>query len=91
MNESIAKEIRQFVITNFHFGHDDGRLTEEVSFLESGTIDSTGVLELIGFVEQRYGITIGDRELVPENLDSIANVSRFVMRKLEERGAQLAS
>lgn len=90
MTDSIASEIRNFIISNFLFGQDDGRVTEEVSFLESGTIDSTGVLELVGFVEQRYGISIGDRELIPENLDSIANVSRFVTRKLEERGAQVA-
>ena len=85
MSESIASEVRKFIVTNFLFGRDDNRLTDEVSFLESGTIDSTGVLELIAFVEERYGISIGDRELVPENLDSIANVSRFVTRKREER------
>ena len=90
MNDRIAREIRGFVVSNFLFGQDDGRITEEVSFLESGTIDSTGVLELVGFVEQQYGISIGDRELIPENLDSISNVSRFVARKLEERGAQVA-
>jgi acyl carrier protein len=90
MNDGIAKEIRAFIVSNFLFGQDDGRITEEVSFLESGTIDSTGVLELVGFVEQQYGISIGDRELVPENLDSISNVSRFVARKLEERGVQVA-
>jgi acyl carrier protein len=91
MKDRIAKEIRGFVISNFLFGQDDGRITEDVSFLESGTIDSTGVLELVGFVEQQYGISIGDRELIPENLDSISNVSRFVVRKLEERGAPVAS
>lgn len=90
MNDGIAKEIRTFIISNFLFGQDDGRIAENVSFLESGTIDSTGVLELVAFVEQKYGIAIGDRELVPDNLDSIANVSRFVARKLEERGAQVA-
>lgn len=90
MNDRIAREIRGFVVSNFLFGQDDGRITEEVSFLESGTIDSTGVLELVGFVEQQYGISIGDRELIPENLDSISNVSRFVARKLEERGVQVA-
>ena len=90
MKESIAKEVRTFIITNFLFGQDDGRLNDQVSFLESGTIDSTGVLELIGFLEQQYGIAIGDRELVPENLDSIANVSAFVTRKLEERGTPVA-
>jgi acyl carrier protein len=86
MADTIAQEIRSFVVANFLFGQDDGKLTDEASFLETGTIDSTGVLELVAFVEQKYGISIGDKELVPENLDSVANVSRFVARKLETRG-----
>lgn len=90
MTDVIASEIRNFIVGNFLFGQDDGRLTPEASFLESGTIDSTGVLELVAFVEEKYGISIGDRELIPENLDSIANVSAFVTRKLEARGATIA-
>ena len=90
MTDVIASEIRNFIVGNFLFGQDDGRLTPEVSFLESGTIDSTGILELVAFVEEKYGISIGDRELIPENLDSIANVSAFVTRKLEARAATIA-
>jgi acyl carrier protein len=81
MSDTIGREIREFVVTNFLFGQ-EGTLTEDQSFLESGIIDSTGVLELVAFLEQRYGITVGDRELLPENLDSIQNVSGFVTRKL---------
>ncbi len=87
MIDMIASEIRGFVVSNFLFGQDDGCLTEDGSFLESGIIDSTGVLELVAFVEQRYGISVGDKELLPENLDSVANLSRFVARKLEAPGA----
>jgi acyl carrier protein len=90
MAETIAREIRQFVVTNFLFGQDNAGLTDEASFLEGGIIDSTGVLELVAFLEQQYGISVGDRELLPENLDSIHNASRFVARKLEAQGAQVA-
>lgn len=87
---TIAGEIRQFVITNFLFGHDDGTLIDSRSFLEGGVIDSTGVLELVAFLEQRFSISIGDRELLPENLDSVDNAARFVARKLEVKGVQVA-
>ncbi len=82
MSDTIGREIREFVVTNFLFGQEGTGLTEEQSFLESGIIDSTGVLELVAFLEQKYGITVGDRELLPENLDSIQNVAGFVTRKL---------
>lgn len=86
MVETLEAEIRAFIVTNFLFGQDSGFVPDQ-SFLESGVIDSTGLLELVSFVEQRYGISVGDRELVPENLDSLHNISRFVARKLEAVGA----
>jgi acyl carrier protein len=95
MTETIAREIKDFVVTNFLFGQQGAGLADDQSFLESGVIDSTGVLELVAFLEQRYGIAVADRELLPENLDSVQNVSRFVARKLEtpqldKQGAQVA-
>lgn len=78
----VEQEIRQFVISNFLFGVDDGTLTSEESFLENGIVDSTGVLELVGFLEQTYQIKVRDQELVPDNLDSLRKVSAFVQRKL---------
>ena len=80
--DGIEREIRDFVVANFLFGVDDGRLTTDESFLENGIIDSTGVLELVGFIEQTYAIKVRDEELVPENLDSLGKVSAFVGRKL---------
>jgi acyl carrier protein len=88
--ETIAREIRDFVVTNFLFGQDDGRLADDESFLESGVIDSTGVLELVAYLEQQFGIAVGDRELLPENLDSVRNAAAFVTRKLENREQRLA-
>jgi acyl carrier protein len=75
-------ELRAFVIENFLFGQGDGALTVDTSFLQSGIIDSTGLLELIGFVERTYAIHLSDEELVPENLDSLARLSKLVARKI---------
>ena len=72
--------IRDFVVENFLFGDDKG-LEENASFLENGIIDSTGILELVTFLEETFGITVEDEELIPENLDSIKNVARFLDRK----------
>lgn len=83
MVETFATEIRAFIVSNFLFGQGGEAVTNDQSFLESGIIDSTGLLELVSFVEQQYGISVGDRELVPENLDSLSNISQFVARKLD--------
>jgi len=72
--------IRQFIVENFLFG-EDGNLEDATSFLESGIIDSTGILELVSFMEEKFGISVADDELVPENLDSIANVAAYLGRK----------
>ena len=79
-----AHDIRAFVIANFLFGQNGPDLTDDKSFLDNGIIDSTGVLELVAFLEEKFGIAVGDRELIPDNLDSIQNVSRFVERKLAD-------
>ena len=80
MSEKIA-EIRAFIVENFLFGNDDG-LEDGTSFLEEGIIDSTGVLELVTFLEETYEIQVEDDELVPENLDSIDNVAAYLERKM---------
>ncbi len=74
------EKIKIFIIENFLFGSEDG-LKDETSFLEEGIIDSTGILELVTYLEEEYSITIEDEELVPENLDSINNVTAFLERK----------
>ncbi len=76
----VSAVIRQFIVENFIFG-EDGNLKDETSFLESGIIDSTGILELVSFLEEKFGISIADEELVPENLDSIANVVAYLTKK----------
>ena len=73
-------EIRQFIADRFLFG-DDKKLGDEDSLLEAGIIDSTGILELINHLEERYGIKVNDDELVPENLDTIASIGAFLGKK----------
>ena len=75
--------VRRFVVDNFLFADDTASLSDDASFLESGIIDSTGVLELTQFIERCFGIQIADEELVPENLDSISNLMRFIESKCD--------
>jgi len=78
---AMEKEIRSFLADVFFLGDDPASLPSDKSLIESGILDSTGVLELVGFLEEEYDIAIADEELVPENLDSIANIVRFVSGK----------
>ena len=78
-----AKDIREFVTLNFLFG-DASSLNDDISFLDSGIIDSTGMLELITFLEQTYKFKIRDEEMVPENLDSVNRIVQFLTQKLEK-------
>ena len=75
------EDINKFIIDNFLFG-DDTTLATDASLLENGIIDSTGVLELISFLEETYEITIEDDEMIPDNLDSIDNINRFLNKKV---------
>jgi acyl carrier protein len=87
--DSIRQDVRTFIISNFMFGQGGDGLTDDQSFLETGVIDSTGVLELIAFLEQQFGISVEDQEVVPSNLDSVSQLVTFVQRK-KGQGAQVA-
>ena len=78
----IRDDIREFVLDNFLMGDASAMLADHESLLQNGIIDSTGVLEVVMFLEARYGIKIEDRELVPENIDSVDNQVKFLQRKL---------
>jgi len=82
---SVEKKIRDFIEENFILDGGDN-LSAEDSLLEKGIIDSTGVLELVAFIEENYSFKIADEELIPENLDSIKNISRFIQEKLVRVG-----
>ena len=77
---SMKSEIRQFIADQFLFG-DDKKLGDGDSLLEAGIIDSNGILELINYLEERYGIKVNDDELMPENLDTIASIAAFLAKK----------
>ncbi len=78
--EKIKTKIRSFIIENFLFGDDNG-LKEDTSFLDEGIIDSTGVLELVTYLEEEFEIEVEDEELIPENLDSINNIAVYLEGK----------
>jgi acyl carrier protein len=79
----IQKQIHEYIVENFLFGDDAALESDDQSFLETGLIDSTGILELIQFLEETFEIEIEDEEMIPENLDSIARVTAFVGSKVE--------
>ncbi|MDA8170999.1 MAG: acyl carrier protein [Nitrospiraceae bacterium] len=83
----IRTDIRDFLIENFLYGQDGGRLKEDVSLLETGLIDSTGILELVSFIEDKYGVTVNDNELVPDNFDSINKLAHFILKKIGGPGS----
>jgi len=85
--DTISQELRTFIIDNFLFGDASGRFsfTDDDSFQQRGIVDSTGILELVFHLQERYGIDIDDEELVPDNLDSVTKVAQFVERKQSER------
>jgi acyl carrier protein len=72
--------IRTFIINNFLFG-DAQNLRDNTSFLNEGIIDSTGILEVVSFLEETFSIHVDDHELIPDNLDSINNIDAYVTRK----------
>jgi acyl carrier protein len=88
--EPVIQELRTFIVDNFLFGDASGRFSfsDDDSFQERGIVDSTGILELVCHLQERYGIEIADAELVPDNLDSVSKVARFLERKQRERVAR---
>jgi acyl carrier protein len=81
IHDDIKIKVKDYIVNTFLFG-DTSILTEDdMSFMENGIVDSTGILEVIEFVEKNFGINIEDTELLPENLDSLNNIAAFVIRK----------
>jgi len=76
--------LREFIHDNFLFGDSDMQIQDDTSFLDNGIIDSTGMLELVNFVEQQFEIRVLDDELMPDNFDSIAKLSKFIEKKLSQ-------
>lgn len=74
-------QIRAFIINNFLFDSEENTLENDASFLEQGIIDSTGVLELVEWLEDTFAMKVEDDELIPDNLDSVDQLVQFVARK----------
>ena len=77
----VEQAVRGFLAANYFLGDDPGSLPASTSLIEAGLIDSTGVLELVGFLEEHFGVFITNEELLPENLDSIENIVGFLAKK----------
>jgi len=78
---SARDTVRAYIIENFLFGDAEPLADDTMSLLDGGIIDSVGVMELVAFLEQEFGVKVADEELVPENLDSVANLVGFIGRK----------
>ena len=83
-------KVRKFIETNFYVPEGEA-LPDDGSLLDRGVIDSTGVLELIGFLQDEFGIEVSDDEMVPNNLDSIAKIESYLTRKLNRSSTPAAS
>jgi acyl carrier protein len=81
MENEVKGKITDFIVSNYLFGDVSRKPQESESLITTGIVDSTGVLELIEFLESSFGIQVKDTETIPQNLDSIANLTRFVMGK----------
>jgi len=78
---SIEKKLRDYILENFLFTDDESALSSSDSFLEKGIIDSTGIMEVIYFMQDEFAIEVEDDEMIPENLDSVNNILAFIEKK----------
>ena len=78
---SMEKKVRDFILDNFLFTDDQSAISEDESFLKKGIVDSTGMLEIIYFLEEEFGVKVEDAEMVPENLDSVRNIVTYLEAK----------
>lgn len=83
---ALRQTIRDFIVNNYMYGAAPEDLRDSLSLLESGIMDSTGVMELILFLEQQFRIKVEDAEMLPENLDSVDNICGYLERKRSQAG-----
>lgn len=81
MTEETKAAIRAFIVENFLFGDESHPLPTDLSLIDNDLIDSTGILELVGFLEERFAIAVADVDIVPTNLDTIDRIAGFIERK----------
>lgn len=78
---AIKEKIKGYILENFLYGGSSDQIADDDSFLEKGIIDSTGILELVAFVEETFIVKVADEDLVPENMDSINRLGEFILSK----------
>ena len=78
---STEEKIKNYILENYLFTDDQSALASNDSFLDKGVLDSTGILEVINFLEEEFSIKVEDEEMIPENLDSVSNIAAFIERK----------
>lgn len=78
---SVEQKIRDYILDNYLFTDDQSALSNDDSFLDKGIIDSTGIMEVIFFLEEEFGVQVEDDEMVPENLDSVKNIVAYIEKK----------
>jgi acyl carrier protein len=78
---SIEQQVRSFILENFLFTDDTSALVDHESLLKRGVVDSTGILEIIAYLEEQFRIKVEDGEMIQENLDSVDRIAAFVTRK----------
>lgn len=81
MSDETSTAIRSFIVENFLFGDDSQPLPADLSLIDNDLIDSTGILELVGFIEEHFAISVADTDIVPANLDTIDKITDFIARK----------
>lgn len=81
MSDETRAAIRTFIVENFLFGDASQPLPADLSLIDNDLIDSTGILELVGFLEERFAISVADADIVPANLDTIETIAGFIARK----------
>lgn len=89
--ENVRDQVRNYISDNFLMGLQDAAITDYTSFLDLGIIDSTGVIELIAFLEETYDIRVEDTEMIPDNLDSLEAIDRYVARKTFSRASSMTA
>jgi acyl carrier protein len=81
MQMTIDTEIKDYIAKNLLFSDNGFPYSEEASFLEEGIVDSVGVMELVAFVEEKFGLKIDDADVTPDNFDSVSRLAAFIRRK----------
>jgi acyl carrier protein len=80
--EQIKTNVKSYIAKTFYFNDSSFSIDDNTSFLETGIIDSTGILELINFIQDEFSVKVNDDEMLPENLDSLENIAAYLGKKL---------